>query len=329
MWTGMLVFLASLVSGGFLGFLFGIPRILQSDASDGEASQPRYRVNTNLEQVSDWLTKILIGVGLVELGTIVRSAGKLFSYVGGVFSSGPGGTVAAGALIVCSVVLGFLAGYVVTRTWLTQIFRKVDLGELKSLVQDEVSTRLARDSDAMRLVMQQLDADEPEVTEEALTTALQDTSSAARSQVFQLASTQRRNNWKTEESKPRMMRVIPVLRALTNVDPAPHRHWGELGYALAESAPPNDVAAVRALDQAIERRRRSGERGWELYEFVRAQARLRTLNGTAPDEAARQLITDDVRIAMKRADLRRVIERSNPSSTRDGRDVVPLLRNYT
>jgi len=60
-----------------LGFLFGIPRVLQKD-SQSEAAEsksgivPRsagYQliINTNLDDVSDWLTKILLGVGLVEL----------------------------------------------------------------------------------------------------------------------------------------------------------------------------------------------------------------------------------------------------------------------
>ena len=47
--------LAALASGALLGFLFGVPRVQQS-VDDG-ADAPRYRltVNTNLEQISDWL----------------------------------------------------------------------------------------------------------------------------------------------------------------------------------------------------------------------------------------------------------------------------------
>ena len=54
---------AASAAGAFSGFLFGIPRVLQSDHL---ASQESSRVlsNSNLEQISDWLTKILVGVGL-------------------------------------------------------------------------------------------------------------------------------------------------------------------------------------------------------------------------------------------------------------------------
>jgi hypothetical protein len=60
---------ASTFVGGLLGFLFGIPRTLQQEganapveanaaaASGSAASRIEYRINTNLEQISDWLTK--------------------------------------------------------------------------------------------------------------------------------------------------------------------------------------------------------------------------------------------------------------------------------
>src|ERR1043165_5817945 len=61
--------LAVMACGALTGFLFGIPRVLQTpdpvSIQGGEketraVSQPIYRmqVNTNLEQISDWLTKI-------------------------------------------------------------------------------------------------------------------------------------------------------------------------------------------------------------------------------------------------------------------------------
>ena len=47
--------------GGVLGFLFGIPRTSEAAATRGVELQ--HLPNTNLEQISDWLTKVLIGVG--------------------------------------------------------------------------------------------------------------------------------------------------------------------------------------------------------------------------------------------------------------------------
>ncbi|MFL5330330.1 MAG: hypothetical protein ACJ8C4_15625 [Gemmataceae bacterium] len=68
---GLLLAAACVAAGFFAGFVFGIPRVLQVDrvpkslkAADGEYRQ---RVNTNLEDISDWITKIIVGLGLYEL----------------------------------------------------------------------------------------------------------------------------------------------------------------------------------------------------------------------------------------------------------------------
>jgi len=71
--TELLVGAASISVGSLLGFLFGMPRamVAPSTSEETDAAAPMtYRPSTNLEQVSDWLTKILIGVGLVELRQI-------------------------------------------------------------------------------------------------------------------------------------------------------------------------------------------------------------------------------------------------------------------
>src|SRR3954452_24074825 len=68
---------ASFIVGASVGFLFSIPRIVQrngnnpGNANDGDdASQYQQHVNTNLTEISDWLTKIIVGLGLVNLGKL-------------------------------------------------------------------------------------------------------------------------------------------------------------------------------------------------------------------------------------------------------------------
>lgn len=52
--------------GGLLGFLFGLPRPAPAGASGTPPSARRsWQTSTNLTEVADWLTKIIIGVGLV------------------------------------------------------------------------------------------------------------------------------------------------------------------------------------------------------------------------------------------------------------------------
>jgi hypothetical protein len=71
------------LAGGLLGFLFGIPRSLAGpEGADGKTELGAYRPNTNLEQISDWLTKILVGVGFVQFTTLARHAGELVNFLG-------------------------------------------------------------------------------------------------------------------------------------------------------------------------------------------------------------------------------------------------------
>lgn len=67
--------LACYLIGSAFGFLFCIPRSAQQpDSGAGlplkEKMREIPRDNTNLEQISDWLVKILIGAGLVQLGKV-------------------------------------------------------------------------------------------------------------------------------------------------------------------------------------------------------------------------------------------------------------------
>lgn len=101
--------------GAFFGFLFGMPR----SAADGNES---YKPSTNLEQVSDWLTKILIGAGLVQLAALregLTSVGALVS--GTVTPASPGVGVMAQLTLVIFLVIGFLSSFLWTRLYYGRI----------------------------------------------------------------------------------------------------------------------------------------------------------------------------------------------------------------
>ena len=72
---GVVIGSSAFLIGGLVGFLFGIPRTVQSSTPSTGATQ--YQGNTNLEQVSDWLTKIIVGVSLVEIGRVMPALAKL------------------------------------------------------------------------------------------------------------------------------------------------------------------------------------------------------------------------------------------------------------
>ena len=138
--VGFLVSLASIAAGGLLGFIFGIPRSVASAETTpglGARGSPgsTYRANTNLEQISDWLTKILVGVGLIQLGSIGDSLSALVTEVAsGLNPAGPtkSDVSIAAALLVVYVILGFIGGYVISRTMLMRLFRKAEQLDLQA-----------------------------------------------------------------------------------------------------------------------------------------------------------------------------------------------------
>ena len=108
---------SALVMGSLLGFLFGVPRTLQQDKepprSQGaeQTESIAYRPNTNLEQISDWLTKILVGVGLTQLNQIPCKLQHLAEYVGYGLGNTDTARTFALTLILYFLCCGFLLGY--------------------------------------------------------------------------------------------------------------------------------------------------------------------------------------------------------------------------
>lgn len=65
-----LIFLSAAAVGGLLGFIFAVPRVISRDGGVAAGANEKAAVlstNTNLERISDWLTTMLVGVGLSQL----------------------------------------------------------------------------------------------------------------------------------------------------------------------------------------------------------------------------------------------------------------------
>lgn len=114
--------MAAGMGGAALGFLFGIPRSVaagtQASGDPGlqaDATRAGYAQNTNLEQISDWLTKIVVGVGLVEAKDIALGFGRLSADAAVAWGLADGAAT-AGAIMLIGAVVGFLSCYVWTRT---------------------------------------------------------------------------------------------------------------------------------------------------------------------------------------------------------------------
>jgi len=142
---------ASAAVGFIVGFLFGFPRTIAQPVSiagapaagyvdekqstdiavsvESRRRASRLAVNTNLEQVSDWITKTIVGVGLVELRSLPRRFGELATYASSTLGrpiTGSASDAAAAALIAYFAVLGFLGGYLITRMFFQVAFDRVD-----------------------------------------------------------------------------------------------------------------------------------------------------------------------------------------------------------
>jgi hypothetical protein len=138
--VGILSAGAFLLVGFLLGFIFAIPRISQAqhrsaamgphepDRSSREPAEDPAKLgvypNSNLVEISDWLTKILVGVGLVQLNKIPVKVLALVSYLGrglrdcdSLFCVQSSDAFALGIIISYSSA-GFLVGYLWARLYL-------------------------------------------------------------------------------------------------------------------------------------------------------------------------------------------------------------------
>jgi hypothetical protein len=117
--VGLAAATAALLGGTVLGFLFGLPKTV-----DRSSTEARLTTNTNLDQISEWLTKILVGLGLVQLGKVTHGVGKIAGSIAPGLGAGTGAKPFAVALLVFSVLDGFLIGYIWTRIDLSKRFRE-------------------------------------------------------------------------------------------------------------------------------------------------------------------------------------------------------------
>jgi hypothetical protein len=132
--VGLAAIGAALFVGLLFGFLFGLPKSLEHQGQTNPNAL--LTTNTNLEQVSDWLTKILVGIGLVQLGKIAHGVSKLGEALAPSLGGGSGAKAFAVALLIYSVVDGFLVGYIWTRVDLSERFRKAAEDLARSVAAD-------------------------------------------------------------------------------------------------------------------------------------------------------------------------------------------------
>jgi hypothetical protein len=132
---------AYLLSGALLGFIFGVPTIISNSSGRGqqvskdsptpdeiEKNNKIVQANTNLTQISDWLTKVMVGAGLVQLSKIPHFIKEISTEMAkGIEISIKQidvdfATVFSGGIIILFSTYGFVFGYLIMRIILTEIF---------------------------------------------------------------------------------------------------------------------------------------------------------------------------------------------------------------
>ena len=151
--VALLWVMACLAVGAGIGFLFGLTRVGQTqrkENQDGKDSDETYKpqINTNLIEISDWLTKIIVGLGLINLKEIPTKLRHVAEVLGGCLG-GSCGIALALAIIVGFSILGFLFGYLNTRTLIARMLDAADRHLLRKVKKLEERLELAK-SDAVR-----------------------------------------------------------------------------------------------------------------------------------------------------------------------------------
>ena len=328
--VALVVACSALVSGGLLGFLFGIPRTLQQEGKqavqqNGKAGNvPKdqrqeitYAVNTNLEQISDWLTKILVGVGLTQISTFPVALREYGDYVGTGLGGYPNSRVFSIALLLFFLIDGFLISYLWTRLHFARALRQADDESRLAAVETKLDI-IDIDAKAWSLVQRLLyptQGSSPPPQEE-INAAIAPATSHMKEQIFLEAAEVRSKNWLDPADKPQMGRTIPIFRALiaSDTEGVDHSSHGQLGFALKDQRPPNWSEAQAELTEAIRLR---GD--WQTsgvlpyYEFVRAICRINLdeafNSGKQSDEKTKQAILSDLDVASSDSHVRELVQK--------------------
>jgi hypothetical protein len=198
---------ASLSSGGFLGFLFGIPSILQDPKA-------KLKYNDNLVQISDWLTKIIVGVGLTQLYQIPSFVKRVGVFFATTFGNDDWGRNIAIAIIGYFLVLGFLMIYFWTKTDYSTVMKEQD---------DEFNEQLQAKEQAVEDKKKMAEEIIQKETQKSISNSSVVADASTTDQIKQAAN--QPLNQKLDELKAVVGRTLPTKPVKVPDDPQKNR-WG-------------------------------------------------------------------------------------------------------
>ena len=314
--VGLMAACAATLAGGLLGFIFGVPYtrddVSPATKTENDSASIRmshYRPNTSLEQISDWLTKMLVGVGLVEVKTIPGQLKRLAEYIATGLGSGKGADAFASVTLIYFSICGFLFGFLWARLSLGRMLTNADKYLFRKLDDKiKVLSKMETDARALAFVTGQLNRQNEEpATQDEANRVIEVASTPTRAQIFeQLRQVSEEKGAPDYDTKCES--IISILKALITNDKRAryHRTHAELSYALSRQRPPDLPAAEEEISKAMEIRDKFKLNGWKYYEFCRARYRIQQDSKYLADKPSEpdlvETIGGDLKVAHRDSD---------------------------
>ncbi|WP_374460528.1 tetratricopeptide repeat protein [Chryseobacterium taeanense] len=100
----------SFFAGSFLGFLFGFP------SHNNNQFLEKYQRNSSLKEITSWLTKIIVGITLIEFKDIFHYLKYIIHHLSNSLSNDDSHTVIIAAIIGTYFILGFIVFFILSVT---------------------------------------------------------------------------------------------------------------------------------------------------------------------------------------------------------------------
>jgi len=131
LFIGLLLAISSFISFFFIGTLFGMPK--RNNVKDSD-----YSLNNSLVEISDWLTKIIVGLGLVNLKEIPGYLMSLGDYVSiNIKQNTPFLNIFIIGIVVYFSFLGLYIGYNYMRLVLSNKYKNADDNLIRKALEKE------------------------------------------------------------------------------------------------------------------------------------------------------------------------------------------------
>ena len=230
-------------------------------SSSAQSITANFIQSTNLEQIADWLTKIFVGVGLIQIHKIIGLFTNLCSSLGSAIqamipaSQHPNAEPLIGGIIILFTLDGFLIVYLWTYLYLIKIQEDTGRSIINTidnkLQSIDLNNKVAIDKSNTQLDLPQ---NAPDIPIDDLIEAFANASTNVISAIFFKAVSVRKQNWKIVENRFRINRTIPIFKALIQLDSNFEypENFAELGYALKDKEHPEYKEALNNFNKAIE-----------------------------------------------------------------------------